>query len=75
MILCTFLLMLLSSLNICGTRNHNKVHHVLRNLQSDIILFQEARWDSHTLNNITKTWQGTVYHSVGANISGGVAIF
>lgn len=63
-----------SSFNVNGLRNMEKMDEMLNTIKTDIICLQETRWTNEVMDNIKKKWNGMIYTNNGSNKSCGVAI-
>jgi len=74
--LCISLALMLSvlSLNVAGLRSKNKIEDFFLNMDYDIMVLQETKWDTEMELRIKRIWVGSIYVSNGVDRCCGVAI-
>ncbi len=63
-----------TSINVNGLRNINKLKELKYTYRSDIICIQETNWDEEKLREVREVWKEEIYYNNGARNARGVAI-
>lgn len=63
-----------TSININGLRDKNKMKKLLFTYRSDIICIQETNWEEDKVKEMREEWRGDIYYNNGAKNARGVAI-
>lgn len=63
-----------TSVNVNGLRDRQKVKELLYVYRSDILCIQETNWDEDKVKEVREEWKGDIYYNNGARNARGVAI-
>ena len=72
--LCFALMATVTSVNVNGLRNMEKVKELVYVYRSDILCLQETNWDGVVMKDVRKEWEGGIFYNNGARNARGVAI-
>lgn len=63
-----------TSVNVNGLRDRNKLKSLLNTYRSDILCIQETNWDEVIVRDVREVWREGLYYNNGAKNARGVAI-